>query len=534
MGTVGGIDGTLFARECAIVPLRNLFTGAPLEGDGVDGPRRRAGDVALVPGSDVAGLDLKVNAQVAGGLLGVRRPSEAKRLDGSDADPLTSTPAWSSFPRLARSFRAPRGWTVKEELRRIPPRWIPPPIDPAKPHAALEELTSAFRIRLAIGHDTKARIARRGYIDAIDAWSDGLDAFGAPELATFTDLAAARAHTAVSTEKWHTARAGGQLFRFNRVRACGTRTLVATCKACGEDRRPVKETCDVRRVCESCDVDNAKTRRARFGRARGAALLVALRHELFRPNRAGGRYGEKMLTLTVPHVELEDTEGEIREKSSCAIDARIRALFSAWPRFVRKVNRWWKAHRQTDVRYHRAFEWTLANDGKGHPHFHVYLLCPFVDVGLIREWWAEALRKIGCPVERERFGGRSVVMVDLRVLRVPDASTVRELLKGGKRSAIELSHLTFDKDRPLYLGGREAFDYADGWTLGEVTASDDVRAQLYMSLEGRRLTQASRGFFLENDPPACECCGGHDFRVRFEVCEHLTPLGPAPHERGPP
>jgi hypothetical protein len=511
VGSWGGLDGVLLARESALVPMHVAELG----------PRQ------------------KVNASRAGGQRGVRRPSEAKRLDGSAEDGLTTTPAWSSFPRLARSFQAPRGWTLKEELRRLPPRFVPPTLDPTRPHAAIEELTAPFRIRLAMAHTSKARIARRGYVDAIDAWGEGLDGFDVSSLHELTDVAAARATTAVSTEKWHTCRAQGQLYRFDRVRTCGMRTLIATCKGCGEDRRSVKETCDVRRVCESCDVDNAKTRRARFGRARGVALLVALRHELFRANRAGGRYGEKMLTLTVPHVEFEDTGGELREKASCTIDARIRALFSAWPRFLRKVNRWWKSHRQFDVRYHRAFEWTHAADGKGHPHFHVYILCPFVDVALIREWWAESLRQVGCPVEHDRFSDRSTVMVDLRVLRVPDASTVRELLKGGKRSAIELSHVTFDKDRPLYLGGRDAWEYADGWTLGEVKCADDVRAQLYMSLEGRRLTQASRGFFVEDDPPECECCGGREFRVRFEVCEHTLPCGSnvgtlCLQERGPP
>jgi hypothetical protein len=541
VGSWGGIEGgELSARASALLSASNLFL--PTQGvSDADGPRHSSARVAVVvPGDGDVERDKKGTPRGAGWAPARRsHPSEAKRLDDCGHDRMVA-PAWSSFPALAKSFRTPRGWTPTEETRRLPPKWTPPILDPSREHAALEELTAPFRIGISMRHVAKAREARRQYIGAIDTWSDALPFTDASTLSQLTDAAASVATDAVSTERWHTCRAQGQLYRFERVRTCGMRTLVATCKTCGEDRRPVRETCDIRRVCESCDVDNAKTRRARFGRARGLALLEGLRYNLFRPNRAGGRFGEKMLTLTVPHLALEDATGELRRKATCTLDARIRALFGAWPRFVRKMNRWWKAHHQTGVRYHRAFEWTLANDGKGHPHFHVYLLSPFVDVALVREWWAEALRAIGCPVARGEYSLRSEVMVDLRVLRVPSAATVRELLKGGKRSAIELSRIVDDQGRPLthlpgmFAGGRDAFEYADGWTLGEVEAPDDVRAQLYCSLEGRRLTQASRGFFVDDEPPECACCGGREFRVRFEVCEHTQPLDVAQHERGPP
>jgi hypothetical protein len=530
VGSWGGLnEGTIARAELAPRSFVEWFGGSLAQPVPAPAPTRRT----------------KKDRRI-GGPSGGQRPSEARQ-DGGDSEYTTETPLWQGFPHLAHSFSTARHGRAAalgrlRDLKPPPPR----PPDPNRPHASLEELTGAFRHRLAIRHMQRARLARRSYIEALDLWSDALD--GWDDAATFTsltDAATSSASDAVSTEKWHTARAGGQVYRFDRVRECGKRTLIATCQMCGEDRKPVRETCDVRRVCESCDVDNAKARRARFGRARARRLLDAIKYGDMRWNRPGGAFGERMLTLTVPHIEHADARGELARSSTCTVDARIVALFSAWPVFVRKLNRWWKTHHQYEVAYHRAFEWTLGNDSKGHPHFHVYLFSPFVDVNLIREWWAEALRHVGCPVAKGEYSQRSVVMVDLRLLRSPTEATIRELLKGGKRSAIELSAIVDERGRPLRNlpgffegGGVDAFSYADGWTLGEVDAPADVRAQLYISLEGRRLTQASRDFFVDDDPPKCECCGGRTFRVRFEVphqCEGATPIVNARGSpRGPP
>ncbi len=99
---------------------------------------------------------------------------------------------------------------------------------------------------------------------------------------------------------WHAGRARGQGDRFERVAACGEGKARATCHACGDEHDlPVR--CDVWRVCVSCRAKAAIERRARFGRGRVRALRVA--HRTGRLSRfRRGRWTEKHMTLTVPHV----------------------------------------------------------------------------------------------------------------------------------------------------------------------------------------------------------------------------------------
>lgn len=465
----------------------------------------------------------------------------------------TNAPLWQAFPALAASFKAGRR-EVDRLLERQrfarENRRQPAELPPDRPHAALEVGTWPFRVGLALKHQRKARAARRAYLDtlgtwraAAEGWTEGVDLpadaevdDGARSFAAFTEIVSEAAKSEVSTEKWHASRMHGQITRFDRVRACGGRVMVATCKACGEDRKPVLESCDVRRVCEACDVAGAKARRARFGRARGRALIDADRYALFQSNRLGGRYSEKMLTLTVPHWDLEDaTPGsKVEKEAKDTIHARIAALFRAWPELSRKLGQFWRKRFEHSVAYHRSFEWTSGSDHKGHPHFHVYLFSPFVDLDVVREWWALALRRVGWPVlEDEVSPGvfRSRVMVHVKGLPGWNLHAVRELMKGGKRSAIDLSRIGGDG------AGADAFSYADGWTMSDVVEKDDVLVRLYCALEGRRLTQASRGFFVDDEPPECQCCGGREFRVRFEPkCEAQSspPINVFSHPRGPP
>ncbi len=336
-------------------------------------------------------------------------------------------------------------------------------------------------------------------------------------------------HEGATSREWHEAREGGQIARFDRVRGCGKRMRTATCNLCGTDRRAVPEGCGVRRVCPKCDVMGAVRRRARFGRARGRAFVHGHRYGLMRRVRRGGRFSEKMLTLTIPHALLEDSWGLVRRESRDTLHARVLAVFKAWPLFLRMFNdhlREALPGSAKHVEYHRAFEWTPGrSDEHGHPHFHVYFWCPWVDRLLIRGWWAEALRSVGWPVADDREGN-PVLSVRWQMLRSVDVKAVRELMKGGKRSALTLSRIEFhdpregEEFRRKWGGpvgpGVDAFKYAEGWTLADISeCSDDVRARLYMALEGRRLTQASRGFFEEDPRAACECCGASMFRVHF-------------------
>lgn len=413
-----------------------------------------------------------------------------------------------------------------------PDRPPPAPPDPARPFAGLEERTAWFRKTLSRHHRDIARASTDSYRDLVDAWDplEGVEPVlrgeRPDEPVTMADL--------VARATWHTRRAGGQITRFDRVRGCGDRVVIASCSSCGESREPRPECCGVTRVCPRCSLLGAKSRRARFGRARALVLYRSMRMGLTRKYRSGGRFTEKMLTLTVPHVKRSECTGRVAAEARDDTHARIVALFAAWPIFLRFLNRAWKARGETGlVKYTRGFEWTPGADAIGHPHFHVYLWCPFIPArgkgadNLVKAWWAYALRKVGVPV-REKDGDDEVI-VRLQLVRDFNASAVEELIKGGRRRAIELSRLD------VHGGGDDAYDYADGWTIGEVLdfCNPDVTSRLYMALEGRRLSQASRGFYEDDPPLECECCGSPFFRVRFEP-NPVDGEPPATHERGPP
>ncbi len=210
--------------------------------------------------------------------------------------------------------------------------------------------------------------------------------------------------------------------------------------------------------------------------------------------------------------------------------ARIYAVRAAWPIFARDLRTWFKrggtlakpkpydvprapiAQPLKDGTFvpppmHRAFEWTPGKDGLGHPHFHVWMLAPYIPETTIMVMWRDALLAVGVPIAPD-----APVIVDIKRFRDFDGAAVGELVKGGSRQALEWSRL-------YKRGPAHAFEYADGWTISKAleTARPDVVASLYMALEGARLTQASRGFFEADEPAACETCKVQGcWHVRFE------------------
>lgn len=511
--------------------------------------------------------------------------------------------SYKDFPSLRRSYARGQREGRAEALAAIPPDGAQPEPrrvrNPAREMAGLEEKTETFRASKAWEHLGKiGEIAKREAL-ALEEWTDVVSGESPPmkcKNATWRTgakpnpakirrctsvnddgqrcamlrghegahrISRARVpcacslcvlHDSLTSRIWHEGRKEGQRFRFDRVRSCGSRMMVAGCGVCGTDRRAVPEGCGVRRVCPKCDTQGAVKRRSRFGRARGRAFLAGHRYGLARRNRRGGRYSEKMLTLTLPHKALADCRGIVKKLAvgfyENDLAARVIALFEAWPRFLRKLNRHWRmaiGEHARHVVYHRAFEWTPGkSDEHGHPHYHVYLWSPFVDRLLVRAWWAEALHEVGYPVDKDD-DGNPVLSTRIQMLRSNGVSEVRELMKGGNRQALTLSRVAFvkpDEGVELRRGyrkgapGVDAFSYAEGWTLGDVAeCSDDVRARLYKVLEGRRMTQASRGFFLDDDPASCEFCGASGcFRVRFDATPiaGVAPSSPIRHETGPP
>ncbi len=256
-----------------------------------------------------------------------------------------------------------------------------------------------------------------------------------------------------------------------------------------------------------------------------------------------------MLTLTVPHFTLEHASGAVRE--ACAgfglettVHARLAALRLAWPKFLRRVRRWLMKKGKLDerrskyasaedadhLRFYRLLEWTRGGDGLGHPHFHVYLFAPWLDVELLRRWWAEALESVGVPAPER-------VIIDLKSLAGFNWAALKELIKTGDRRAIEM------RLGQLRTPGDDAIKYASGWTMGDAfrelpdAACIDVQRDLYCALEGRRLAQGSAGFLLATPRPLCACCGQSCF-VAAVVDPCVAPVAAGAVEanevRGPP
>ena len=417
-------------------------------------------------------------------------------------------------------------------------------------------LTPGERVAAAVERATRVIErcdARRGRVSDLSTLRAAA-AMGTPRRVVEPD-AAALLRAAVGSQRWHDQRARGQEARFAKLAHCGARLRVARCGWCNEDGKQVPDGCGVGRLCGRCAVLAAKRRRARFGRARGRVIVAAKRQGLTRQHRRGGRYTEKMLTLTVPHVTREGLEaralvlaGEAcsatlthRERKRAAarakaaralaelgtVKARVELLWRAWPRFRRALVEHLEIRGEhTWTKLHRAFEWTPGGDALGHPHFHLWMWCPYLDARALAALWTEAILDAGGEVPRTADG---MARIQIQIFRTFDGNAAEELLKGGKREALTLSRLyhgetspdraTSGRAHPRGHGPESAFDYADGWTLADVfnsTATPETIAALYEVLEGKRLTQASAGFFGQDEPASCPCCTGQgQFRVRF-------------------
>ena len=325
--------------------------------------------------------------------------------------------------------------------------------------------------------------------------------------------------------RWYEGRAHGQRGRFGSLAHCGEGVVAVRC-VCG-DERPSVLGCDVRRLCVRCRDASASERRERFARARGKLLERSYRLGHMRRLRRHGRYTEKHMTLTIPDQWIAG-EG--------AVAWRVAVLFGAWRSFSQRMVRHFREQKER-VTYFRGFEWTAGADGRGHPHFHVWLWCPWVSVELLRRWWALALHEQGVLVfgcgdarlEATGPGGRarrnswpvsSPVVLDVREVKVRRARAQFEIIKGGRAIKVERPRLVVEAVAPG--GGVDVVGYVEGWVLQEVDTNGrpvppEVLAELYEALECRRQTQASAGFLAlgerECSCPACGLLGGFSAEI---------------------
>src|SRR6185436_3073096 len=222
--------------------------------------------------------------------------------------------------------------------------------------------------------------------------------------------AGATPKTASLAGKWHKQRAEGQRYRFANAVNCGEgpTILEATCEACGNvTEHPL--TCGATLVCIACRGRLQAKRRANVGNGQRVVMHRGKLAGLLRRNRRGGRWSDKFITLTIPHLP-EHTIGD-----------RIALIHTAWPHFLKAFNAWL---RETEPHVHQfstwygSHEWTVGHDEKGHPHVQLWFFGPFVDADL-SDLWRTALEKagLGIPTEengRTRFRWEGDVITDVR------------------------------------------------------------------------------------------------------------------------
>jgi hypothetical protein len=218
------------------------------------------------------------------------------------------------------------------------------------------------------------------------------------------------------------------------------------------------------------------------------------------------------MTLTVPHVVGATERATVR--------LRIDLGFKAWRLFTIALRKHWLAqavaayiaggmnrrealgrvHAERSLspeRFYRFFEWTPGHDLCGHPHFHVWMLCSWIDHGWIARTWGACLRRAGCFFEGD-------AIVDVRQIRTRAGEWMRELVK--MRDAVKLSRLQL-----AGRAGEDLVEYADGWTIVDVSnggrVSNEVLGALYEALESRRVSQASLVLLEPRELAVCARCG---------------------------
>jgi hypothetical protein len=339
-----------------------------------------------------------------------------------------------------------------------------------------------------------------------------------------------------TTAQWHEQRARGQRRRFRNIATCGERYQVA--RACGEcgtvSAQPVG--CGVLLACPRCRGQAARRRRHKTRRAIEA---VTRSHRwLMRPRGAGGRWGWRFITLTIPHEQ------------GIARDLR-EAVRELWPRFVRQL----AAHLERDrgersehrVTFIRALETTAEGEYGGHAHLHVLVFSPFLDHVMLRLWWGRALERTGRAVPRAGVADVLAGRVNVGALPMTErrAEQLRPWLVTRRGAA----------GRPLdsipwpvcdvRAAGEEPENELVKYLVKDVTASGErasaaTLADLYCALDGLRTFGGSRGLWtladvldlLIHGAPPC-ICGDCDRETEYTyTIESLDAVRGPPTEEG--
>lgn len=340
--------------------------------------------------------------------------------------------------------------------------------------------------------------------------------------------------------RWHYARARNKRELFERVEACGkaeTHKITVVCRDC-KTSQEIQVGCGSQWFCPACRQRSMSRLRKSFVRNRLGLISIASRVGLTRRRQArGDRWGERFLTLTLPH------HGDPVE--------RIEILNQTWTRFWRllrdglrpqlqglsgirgehlpngqparkadamhQVKRSYRAaatHRHDAPRldrfdavptgdfelalfdvlsYFRVIEWTPGDDGKGHPHVHVWLFSPF----LPQEWLERLWREAWVHVQRERLHNATE----------PKHGPIEE-----RRTIVHITAAKEGVEAELVKYLTKDWEVDGTGTARRVDPA--VFAQVYAYLDGKRRRQSSSGFSSWGvaKHKACECCGFEDER----------------------
>lgn len=331
---------------------------------------------------------------------------------------------------------------------------------------------------------------------------------------------------------WHSSRAHTKRRLFEKVAECGNgHTLELICRnATCSERFTVPLGCGQAFFCPACRKRRASSFRVDFERKQLGLVGAAQRAGLmgrYRRRAQGGRFSERLLTLTVPHVDELGAPFSMRDRV-----LNLRATYERFSRLFRDELRGklrgllsgitlensavglpmprGKSPPRDELALFelvsslRVFEWTPGDDGLGHPHFHVWLFSPFLDVAWLRSLWSRAYADVLQPS----------LVCDLLVLDVRAAHQC----EGGSIANELIKYLTKD----WHLSGDRVKRVAP-----------DVFAELYTMVDGTRTRQSSQGLghWAVPKEKSCPCCAYSSDRSHWARVFVNHPLGEAATER---